>query len=116
MNRTKRKLPTHAAKIEFIALTPTIQELFRKGYDARKTHNYLLEKHHIAMSYRSFARYFKQMKLKMMPATTVGPKAHRHDALRTNNLPLIAPSSSEPEHAKNPGSRFQRPSPGGNLF
>ena len=65
--RGKRQITRNGGKIEFLAFKPTIEELFGKGYDAWKVHMLLREKHAITMSYRTFARYFRQLKMKTPP-------------------------------------------------
>jgi len=95
----KRQIPRNGGKIEFLALTPTIRELFGKGFDAWKIHAFLREQHRITMSYRTFARYFRQFKMKTQPESLL--QAEKRPLLRGSNEP--------------PGRRFQYTPPSGSL-
>ena len=101
MRGEKRQIARNAGKMEFAALRHAIQDLLRKEFDARKTYEFLLEKHQIAMSYRTFARYFRLLKMTILPGTPVGsrtqthlPQAPRLPALQTSERPA-------------PGKRYQ---------
>jgi hypothetical protein len=90
----KRQIARNRGKIEFLALRPDIQALFEQGFDALKVHVILLEQNKLTMSYRTFARYFRQFKMKTQPKTASQvPK------------PLSPPPSASERKA--PWSRFQ---------
>ena len=92
--RGKRQIARNGGKIEFLAFKPTIEELFGKGYDAWKVHAFLREKHNITMSYRTFARYFRQLKMKTLPRPSLQTQKH-------------LPSSASAPERKKPEGRYQ---------